>query len=196
MIPFPINPATDCSEAELIGEGGFPHSEIVGSKSAHNSPTLIAACHVLHRLCMPRHPPNALTSHLRVHTTNDNAGQPIRRSNNHSACIAIGLDHRSGEPNQHPDADVIIISALNWIARANSDDTHCATHIQLTIRRPKTECRRGIDLKNPFTMSNIADGHLVTVKPLRKTQRNSLSSSLEYRTFREVVEPIGIEPMT
>ena len=54
----------------INGEGGFPHSEIVGSKVAHTSPTLIAACHVLHRLCMPRHPPNALTSRLRVRTTN------------------------------------------------------------------------------------------------------------------------------
>ena len=53
------------------GEGGFPHSEIAGSKFAHNSPTLIAACHVLLRLYMPRHPPNALTSRLRIHTIND-----------------------------------------------------------------------------------------------------------------------------
>ncbi|VXC71800.1 hypothetical protein SPHINGOAX6_40142 [Sphingomonas sp. AX6] len=97
----------------------------------------------------------------------------IQRSYSHSAMRCRGLDHCPGEPSQHPDADVIIISALNWIARANSDDTHYATHIQLTIRRPKTECRRGIDLKNPFTMSNIADGHLVAAKPLRKTQRNS-----------------------
>ena len=59
---------------KLNGEDGFPHSEIVGSKFAHNSPTLIAACHVLHRLCMPRHPPNALTSRLRIHTTNDSTG--------------------------------------------------------------------------------------------------------------------------
>ena len=39
---------------------GFPHSEIFGSKCAGNSPKLIAACHVLHRLSVPRHPPNAL----------------------------------------------------------------------------------------------------------------------------------------
>jgi hypothetical protein len=68
------------SAAKLNGEGGFPHSEIVGSKIAHISPTLIAACHVLHRLCMPRHPPNALTSRLRVHTTNDRPeGKPSSR---------------------------------------------------------------------------------------------------------------------
>ena len=40
--------------------GGFPHSEIVGSKVALTSPTLIAECHVLHRLLVPRHPPDAL----------------------------------------------------------------------------------------------------------------------------------------
>src|ERR1700742_1846247 len=64
---------------KLNDEDGFPHSEICGSKVAHTSPQLIAACHVLHRLCMPRHPPNALTSRLRVHTTNDSAERPGRK---------------------------------------------------------------------------------------------------------------------
>ena len=41
---------------------GFPHSEIPGSKRVNRSPRLIAACHVLHRLPMPRHPPLALSS--------------------------------------------------------------------------------------------------------------------------------------
>ena len=41
---------------------GFPHSEISGSKHVNNSPKLIAAFHVLHRLPMPRHPPLALSS--------------------------------------------------------------------------------------------------------------------------------------
>ena len=40
---------------------GLPHSEIRGSKGARPSPRLFAACHVLHRLSVPRHPPNALT---------------------------------------------------------------------------------------------------------------------------------------
>ena len=49
--------------------GGFPHSEIPGSKFARNSPGLIAACYVLHRLSMPRHPPNALLSlESNIHT--------------------------------------------------------------------------------------------------------------------------------
>src|SRR5690606_10785311 len=33
-------------------------------KIALISPRLIAECHVLHRLCMPRHPPNALLKRL------------------------------------------------------------------------------------------------------------------------------------
>jgi hypothetical protein len=39
---------------------GFPHSEIHGSTLAHSSPWLIAVCHALHRLSVPRHPPDAL----------------------------------------------------------------------------------------------------------------------------------------
>ncbi len=39
---------------------GLPHSDIPGSKVAPTSPGLFAECHVLHRLSMPRHPPNAL----------------------------------------------------------------------------------------------------------------------------------------
>ena len=40
--------------------GGFPHSEICGSRDICSSPQLIAACHVLLRLPVPRHPPYAL----------------------------------------------------------------------------------------------------------------------------------------
>ena len=41
---------------------GLPHSDICGSKDICSSPQLIAACHVLLRLLMPRHSPCALYS--------------------------------------------------------------------------------------------------------------------------------------
>ena len=41
---------------------GFPHSDIDGSRDVCSSPSLIAAYHVLPRLCAPRHPPCALGS--------------------------------------------------------------------------------------------------------------------------------------
>ena len=40
--------------------GGLPHSEIQGLTPILGSPWLIAEYHVLHRLLLPRHPPNAL----------------------------------------------------------------------------------------------------------------------------------------
>ena len=40
---------------------GLSHSEIPGSKDICSYTGLIAACHVLHRLREPRHPPDALT---------------------------------------------------------------------------------------------------------------------------------------
>jgi hypothetical protein len=46
----------------------LPHSEIPGSTIARISPGLIAACYVLHRLSVPRHPPDALHYALEHHT--------------------------------------------------------------------------------------------------------------------------------
>jgi hypothetical protein len=48
--------------ADWTSPAGFPHSDIFGSASARDSPKLFAACHVLHRLLAPRHPPRALCS--------------------------------------------------------------------------------------------------------------------------------------
>jgi len=72
--PLPANPGVprvDEPSHALFGiteiEGGFPHSEIPGSKPVRGSPGLIAAYHVLHRLSAPRHPPNALKTLDRSH---------------------------------------------------------------------------------------------------------------------------------
>ena len=50
-----------CTLLEVCSSG-FPHSEISGSMLICSSPKLIAACHVLLRLLMPRHSPCALIS--------------------------------------------------------------------------------------------------------------------------------------
>src|SRR5271154_5651011 len=61
--PGPVRPCF-ASSTRLFGateiEGGFPHSEIHGSKPVRGSPWLIAAYHVLHSLSAPRHPPDTL----------------------------------------------------------------------------------------------------------------------------------------
>jgi hypothetical protein len=65
MVHFPALAHTGlCIQPAVAGvhPAGFPHSDIPGSKPACGSPRLIAACHVLHRLLAPRHPPYALSS--------------------------------------------------------------------------------------------------------------------------------------
>jgi hypothetical protein len=65
MVHFPALPSTPYGFRRGysgISRSGFPHSEIPGSKPACGSPGLIAACHVLHRLLVPRHSPYALSS--------------------------------------------------------------------------------------------------------------------------------------
>jgi hypothetical protein len=65
MVHFPTLPSrTYVFSPGYLGmtPGGFPHSEISGSKLVCSSPKLIAAYHVLHRLLAPRHSPHALSS--------------------------------------------------------------------------------------------------------------------------------------
>ena len=45
-----------------VCSAGFPHSDISGSQDICSYPKLFAACHVFHRLLVPRHPPCALSS--------------------------------------------------------------------------------------------------------------------------------------
>ena len=125
MIPGPINPAREVAlTVEINRIGGFPHSEIVGSKVAHISPTLIAACHVLHRLYMPRHPRIALTSRLRVHTTNDNTGsvlRPTRNSAEQWSVVVPGIAHSLRHDRHRPGVDDYNLSQIVGIrARAKA----------------------------------------------------------------------------
>src|SRR4051794_25585497 len=70
-----------------IVEGGFPHSEILGSKLVRSSPRLIAAYHVLHRLSAPRHPPNAL----------------VTLDHSHDRCPPSSREHAPEKPDQNSD---------------------------------------------------------------------------------------------
>jgi hypothetical protein len=54
----------------------LPHSDIHGSTPARGSPWLFAACHVLHRLLVPRHPPNALLLLTATRTPNRSSAFP------------------------------------------------------------------------------------------------------------------------
>ena len=59
---FPFRTYGFSTECPALLPDGFPHSGIHGSLPAFGYPWLFAACHVLHRLLMPRHSPCALIS--------------------------------------------------------------------------------------------------------------------------------------
>jgi len=60
------------------GSKGLSHSEIHGSTLFCSSPWLIAALHVLHRLCMPRHPPCALYNFMYTRRSRPKRSRPRR----------------------------------------------------------------------------------------------------------------------
>ena len=81
--------------------GGLPHSEIPGSPIARISPGLFAACHVLHRLSVPRHPPDALT--LRLSATPDGKNRRTPPRTGHTAATRSRDQPPCGKPASHED---------------------------------------------------------------------------------------------
>ena len=106
-----MNAGKACALSNILGitgiEGGFPHSEIRGSKVVRTSPRLIAAYHVLHRLSAPRHPPDTLIALDRSHYR-----CPSRR-------VALGRETRARRP-LHPETT----------GRTRSKDQFCFKHIR------------------------------------------------------------------
>ena len=80
-----VNPVVDTKGNNNWISGGFPHSEIHGSKLILSSPWLIAEYHVLHRLLLPRHPPNALIALDLIRKKKDPSGHSPR-----AFCVSQG----------------------------------------------------------------------------------------------------------
>lgn len=164
---------------------GLPHSEIFGSKIAPISPKLIAGCHVLHRLSVPRHPPNALNA-LEI--------RPMRRDKP-STHTSQGVQPRNlGTVTQHlcrstrnissPTAARMIAHPHNAKEQQAPSPTGAVTH-----------------LFNLFTMSN----NLHRIKKSSKSRAyrcdvlpsyDPKRPSLNPKAPQKMVEPDGIEPTT
>ncbi len=80
--------------------GGLPHSEIQGSKPITGSPWLIAGYHVLHRLLLPRHPPNALLALDLIQEKTGSSRSKVVLSSRHQRWFVV---------------DVIWLVYLTWI---------------------------------------------------------------------------------
>ena len=155
-------------------EGGFPHSEIPGSKPVRGSPGLIAAYHVLHRLSAPRHPPDTLMaldcSHRqsacfqrsptrRRRPTGSGAKRPVLLQT-HPGILAVKLksttgayqttDNRPRRTDRYPSSGV----------RPPTSVTECASSSQCQISK-------GFGRKRPNTLDNAPNSPARRLAPLQ-----------------------------
>ena len=102
-----------CIQPMIPQRGGLPHSDTPGSKPARGSPGIFAACHVLHRLLAPRHPPDALLIlKSSRHPSQDNGRPPC-----------TGTIHATSAPEQ---AHAMLTHAMHPPKAA--DATHPSQH--------------------------------------------------------------------
>ena len=106
--------------------GGLPHSDIHGSKPARGSPWLFAACHVLHRLLVPRHPPNALIA-LYTHqpTLSGRLPSTMHRNHRRTQTPIFGPQTQDKHPTKSGNASARQQSIL-YSATTNAPE-HCHT---------------------------------------------------------------------
>src|SRR5665213_715416 len=120
--------------------GGLPHSDIHGSKPARGSPWLFAACHVLHRLLVPRHPPNALLS-LKTYPQTQSPGITMHR--NHPQWQVSVPSRQLSETNETKDQHLcprairtrIILLSITGLAPVMRT-THASEHIAAVTGGP------------------------------------------------------------
>jgi hypothetical protein len=154
----------------------LPHSEIFGSKFVRNSPKLIAAYHVLHRLSVPRHPPNALKT--------------LDRS--HHPCSPAAPPRRTFVPRSRP---VDHTTDKTILLHIQPDSTRCPSRSPTTRPRPtagRRAARACCRLNVLFTMSNNKPG---SRPPQGAATRQNLSPDAPPPAHK-MVEPDGIEPTT
>ena len=101
MFQFPGFASPDITVMTVLPTAGLSHSEITGSRDICSSPALIAAYHVLHRLCEPRHPPSALSCFISpMNSRTEICPKDTQRTENiaHTfSCIAILISSPSGK---------------------------------------------------------------------------------------------------
>jgi hypothetical protein len=125
-----------------VCSSGFPHSEISGSTPVCGFPKLIAACHVLHRLFLPRHPPCALSS-LTIELTprtGEPCGLPLPEPSMH---ISASCTSRGTIPSVH----VIILKTLNFTTlryrrrqQSNCSALYAIYPMQFVVKHPMRRC--------------------------------------------------------
>ena len=162
--------------------GGLPHSEIPGSKGARTSPGLFAACHVLHHLSAPRHPPDALrslhppsgnttgwttnTKNLNSHPGLPTGTRPAERPRQHTHAIHVACPGDDRSPPGHA-RDPHVFPTRRTSPSPSPRDAYESRHRHFTIC--KTEHRRSkrIDACHPDRSPHEVAGMVGGPGPIR-----------------------------
>ncbi len=173
----------------------MPHSEIRGSKGARPSPRLFAACHVLHRLSVPRHPPNALTRLIRRPAAAHREHNPPCRHpgprltlSTHVTRLANIQDPIAPEP------------ASPAPAALNVRQSHSYPQCQRSVTKRQRPEDRGQNLRTPthVPMPSTMPRRPATM-PRRPAPASARASSVlphPSLVLGLLVEPTGLEPAT
>lgn len=113
---------------------GLPHSDIQGSRPICGYPWLFAACHVLHRLREPRHPPRALGYFA---YPNDNAAAP-RGRRRHSRSGLLCCSREKGAPRTQCPPDTPSVSLVSPSSMSKNRATHRVAEVENKGLEPLT----------------------------------------------------------
>jgi hypothetical protein len=176
--------------------GGLPHSDIPGSPIARISPGLFAACHVLHRLSVPRHPPDALPSRL---SATPNGKNHLRRNRR----FRRG-DRRSVSFAESPGPIPVPPASLSQARHSSLLGGTCkAPPLEDTIGIPHAQTSRPLRRMDPASVTQLAYSHLsINNRPRRPSQPSggNLFLHAAYRVRgcprrafrRNCVSPVGL----
>ena len=154
----------------------MPHSDISGSTPACGSPKLIAACHVLHRLPVPRHPSCALCNL----TTKTSKRVAVGK---HIWCLTTCV--RPGRPRATP---------ARRPARPELPETDTVTPYSLcaVVNEPDTERFAPPPLPRPEADTRLPAWGMVELRgfePLASSLQSWRSSQLSYSPVRDSRTP-------
>ena len=150
--------------------GGLPHSDIHGSTPARGSPWLFAACHVLHRLLVPRHPPNALLAL---------ENEPTPRG--------TGLAHHAQEPSTRISRQLLRFQSTEPIAPSVPPRNTAAPNSAATLLAPERPQRPGRPHAQTMRRTCRSDMRPLAARP--ETHQNLINPDKDHGTRTRAPKP-------
>jgi hypothetical protein len=169
----------------------LPHSDTPGSPIARISPGLFAACHVLHRLSVPRHPPDALPSRLSATPNGKNHRRNRRFRRGRQAKRQLRRKPRSNPRCRQAHATGWHSSLLGGACKASPlEDTIGTPHAQ-TSRANNPSGRRRMD---PASVTQLAI-HICPSTTRPRRSRTGRGEELLHATYQVGDAPAGLSAL-